>query len=62
VFLRIELFEPKQCSVRFNGGRESEEGKDEGTTSHAVSGRNLLPQIEGPAHSQESFACRLHHS
>ena len=57
-------FEAKQTvpceNARFNGGRESEEGEGEGAAAHAVPRRNLLPQIEGAAHSQEPLARRLH--
>jgi len=38
-------------AARFNGGRESEEGEGEGAAAHAVPGSNLLPQVQGPAHS-----------
>jgi len=44
----------------FNGGRESEEGEGGAAAAHAVPRRNLLPQIEGAAHPQKSFARRLH--
>jgi len=39
----------------FNSGRENEEGEEE-----FVSGTNLLLQIKGETHSQESFACLCH--
>jgi len=50
----------QNSAASFNGGWESEEGEGEGAAAHAVPRRNLLPQIEGTAHSQESFARRLH--
>jgi len=50
----------RNSAACFNGGRENEEGEDEGAATHAIPGRNLLPQVQGPAHSQESFACRLY--
>jgi len=50
----------QNSAARLSGGRESEEGEGERTTTHVVPRRNLFPQVQGPAHSQESFAHRLH--